>query len=202
MNDLPIQRYLHILRDKNTDTATFRWASDNLAKLLCAEALAKLPHEEVEVETPVGTAKGPRLTAELMVVPIYRAGQSLVQPFLDTAPGTPVGALLIQRDEATAEPKLYYRKLADPLPEYAVIVDPMLATAGSATLAAKVLQEAGYPVEKIHFLGVIASREGYSRLAEVLPEENITVAAIDPELNDRKYIVPGLGDYGDRYFGA
>lgn len=197
-----MQRYLHILRDKKTDTARFRWASDNLAKLLCAEALAKLPHDEVEVETPVGVATGPSLSTKLMVVPIYRAGQSLVQPFLDTVPGAPVGALLIQRDEATAQPKLFYRKLAKPLPEYAVIVDPMLATAGSAVMAVSILQEAGYAVDKIHFLGVIASQEGYDRLAGILPKQNITLAAIDPELNEQKYIVPGLGDYGDRYFGA
>ena len=150
----------------------------------------------------MGVATGPSLSTKLMVVPIYRAGQSLVQPFLDTVPGAPVGALLIQRDEATAQPKLFYRKLAKPLPEYAVIVDPMLATAGSAVMAVSILQEAGYAVDKIHFLGVIASQEGYDRLAGILPKQNITLAAIDPELNEQKYIVPGLGDYGDRYFGA
>lgn len=202
MISLAIERYLRFLRDKETDTAKFRWASDNLAQLLCAEALAKLPHATVEINTPVGTTTGPEIDVDLMVVPIYRAGQSLVQPFLAVVPGTPVGSLLIQRNEETAEPKLFYEKLPNPLPEYAVILDPMLATAGSAVMAVQVLKQAGYPSEKIHFLGVVASQVGYERLASLIPETNITLAAIDPELNEQKYIVPGLGDYGDRYFGA
>lgn len=202
MNDLSKQRYLHLLRDKNTDTRTFRWASDNLARILCSEALAKLPHFEEEVETPVGTAKGPRFGNNLMVVPIYRAGQSLVQAFFDAVPGVAVGSLLIQRNEETAQPELYYKKLADPLPKNVLILDPMLATAGTAVMAAKILCEEGYDCKTIHFMGVIAAQAGYDRLATIIHEENITIAAIDPDLNDKKYIVPGLGDYGDRYFGT
>lgn len=202
MNELALERYLRFLRDENTQTTTFRWASDNLARLLCAEALAKLPHETVNVKTPVGPTTGKQLSATLMVVPIYRAGQSLVAPFLEVAPGSPVGSLLIQRNEETAEPKLYYRKFPQPLPEFAVILDPMLATAGSAVMGCQIIREAGVAPENIHFVGVVASQEGYDRLRGIIPEKNITIAVIDPELNDQKYIVPGLGDYGDRYFGT
>lgn len=201
-NQFAMQRFLTYLRDQNTDAQTFRWASDNLSRLLCGEALSKLPHQQVEIETPVGMAEGRRLDAELMVVPIYRAGQSLVHAFLEVVPNAAVGSLLIQRDEQTAQPDLFYKKLVSPLPPFALILDPMLATAGSALLATKILKEEGYAAEQIYFVGVVAAREGFDRLAAEIPPGNITVAAVDPALNEKKYIVPGLGDYGDRYFGT
>lgn len=202
MNNLAVNRYLHILRDRTTPTETFRWASDNLARILCSEAIAKLPHRTVEVSTPVGDTEGPILDTQLMAVPIYRAGQALVNAFLEVVPQAAVGSLLIQRDEATAEPKLFYKKFPNPLPPHAIILDPMLATAGSAVMAVQILREAGYATDAIYFMGVIAARPGYERLKEHIPEANITVGTIDPALNDRKYIDPGLGDYGDRYFGT
>lgn len=202
MNELAMQRYLRVLRDVNTPTGEFRWASDNLGRVLCAEALAKLPHTTVEIRTPVGRTEGPKLAVDLMVVPIFRAGQALVHPFLEIAPAAAVGSLLIQRDEETAEPKLFYKKLAYPLPEVAVILDPMLATAGSAAMAVEILRDEGYDPKDIHFVGVVAAREGYDRLAGLIPEENITIATVDSRLNEKKYIDPGLGDYGDRYFGT
>ncbi len=202
MDRLSLRRYLHILRDATTDTQTFRWASDNLSRLLCGEALAKLHHIEETVETPVGQSTGPRFGNNLMVVPVYRAGQSLVQAFFEAVPGVSIGSVLIQRDEETAQPKLFYRKLANPLPKHVIIVDPMLATAGTACMAVDILMEQGYEPDHIYFMGVIAAQAGFDRLAGKIPAEHITLAAIDPELNDRKYIVPGLGDYGDRYFGT
>ncbi|MBD3166873.1 uracil phosphoribosyltransferase [bacterium] len=201
-NHFAVQRFLTFLRDKKTDAQTFRWASDNLSRLLCGEALSKLPHEQVEIVTPVGAAEGQRLLTEIMVVPIYRAGQSLVHAFLEVVPDAAVGSLLIQRDERTAQPELFYKKLVYPLPACAIILDPMLATAGSAVMAVRVLREEGYRPQSIYFVGVVAAEEGFNRLAEHIPEANITVAAVDPLLNDKKYIVPGLGDYGDRYFGT
>ncbi len=199
---LSMRRYLHILRDVNTDTNTFRWASDNLARLLCAVTMAKLPHQSETVTTPVGEFTGPRFENDLMVVPIYRAGQSLVQAFFEAAPGAVIGSLLIQRDEETAQPVLFYKKFPARLPKRVVIVDPMLATAGTACMAVEILKEDGYDPENIYFMGVIAAQEGLDRLAKLIPAEHITLAAIDPDLNDLKYIVPGLGDYGDRYFGT
>ena len=202
INNNASQRFLTILRDKNTDSATFRWASDNLARILCAEAIGKLPHSDVDIQTPVGPTTGTRLETSLMVVPIYRAGQSLVQAFLGVAPDAAVGSVLIQRNEETAEPMLYYKKLADPLPDHVIILDPMLATAGSAVMAVEILKQEGYQAEQIYFTGVVAAQPGHDRLAKHIPADNITIAAIDPELNEQKYIVPGLGDYGDRYFGT
>ena len=118
MDRLSMRRYLHILRDVNTDTAyVFAGLRTTLSRLLCAEALAKLHHIQETVETPVGKATGPRFGNNLMVVPVYRAGQSLVQAFFEAVPGVSIGSVLIQRDEETAQPKLFYRKLANPLPQ-------------------------------------------------------------------------------------
>jgi uracil phosphoribosyltransferase len=125
-----------------------------------------------------------------------------VQAFLGVVPQAAVGSLLIQRDESTAQPKLFYKKFPDPLPDHAIILDPMLATAGSAVMAVKILKESGYAAESIFFVGVVAAQEGYDRLTRHIPEENITLSAIDPTLTELKYIDPGLGDYGDRYFGT
>lgn len=202
MNSLEMTRYLHILRDIKTGTVRFRWASDSLARLLCSKAVAKLPHRMIELETPVGTAQGPKLDTDILAVPIYRAGQALVSAFLEVVPQATIGSLLIQRDEETAQPKLIYKKLPPVLPKHAIILDPMLATGGSAVMAVKILQDAGYSPDKIWFVGVIASQEGYNTLAEHISTNNITVSAIDSRLNEKKYIDPGLGDYGDRYFGT
>ena len=117
-------------------------------------------------------------------------------------PQIPVGFMGIERDGATAQPGAYYTKLPQQLPAKAIILDPMLATGGSACLAADTLIEAGYDAQDIYFTGVIASEEGLARLSGLIPRENITLAAIDPDLNELKYIVPGLGDYGDRYYGT
>lgn len=201
-NQRAMQRFLHQLRDRETGTEGFRWASDSLSRLLCADLLSRLPHREVDIETPVGPTTGPVLESDVMAVPIYRAGQSLVHGFLEVMPSAVIGSVLIQRDEATAQPVLIYKKLPPKLPNTAIILDPMLATAGSAVLTVDILIESGYAVEDIYFMGVVAAQEGYDRLAAKIGADHITVAAIDPSLNDKKYIVPGLGDYGDRYFGT
>lgn len=196
------QYYLTILRDINTNTRQFRRASDHLAALLCLEALSKLPSKPKSIQTPVGHSDGIQIEQDIMILPVYRAGQALVQPFINVVPDVQVGSLLIQRDEKTALPHLFYNKLPTPLPRQAVILDPMLATAGTAVMAVQIMKEAGYAPDKLYFMGVIAAQEGYNRLAAEIPAANITVAAIDPHLNSLKYIDPGLGDYGDRYFGT
>ncbi|MDK9699035.1 MAG: uracil phosphoribosyltransferase [bacterium] len=197
-----LDRYLCILRDIDTNTVQFRWASDNLARLLCSAAVAKLPHRKITVKTPVGIGEGVELATNVMGVPIYRAGQALVQAFLGVVPQAAVGSLLIQRNEETAQPKLFYKKFPHPLPPNAIILDPMLATAGSAIMAVNILKEHGYASDSIYFLGVVASQEGFDRLSQHIPTAHITVAAVDPRLTAMKYIDPGLGDYGDRYFGT
>ena len=191
-----------ILRNRNTGTAEFRKASDLLAQILCAETFAKLTNTEISVETPVGKASGLSMPDDIMVVPILRAALALLPAFMQMMPDVPVGMLGIARDERTAQASEYYRKLPANLPNRAVILDPMLGTGGSVSIAVNILVSEGYKAEDIYFTGVVAVHEGLDRLAEAIPLSNITVAVIDVELNEQKYIVPGLGDYGDRYFGT
>ena len=178
---------LSILRDRDTGTAEFRGASDGLARLLCADALAGLR------ETGAGG---------LMLVPVLRAGLALLPSFVGALPDAPVAFVGVARDERTAQPDLYYTRFPAVMPSRALIIDPMLATAGTACLVAELLMREGYSADAIHFAGVLAAREGLDRLARVIPRANITLAAVDPSLDARKFIVPGIGDYGDRYFGT
>ena len=175
------------LRNRNTDTADFRRTSDDLARLLCAETLERMHQGGSD---------------EIMLVPVLRAGLALLPAFTGALPGAPVAFIGIARDEKTAQPDLYYTRFPEVMPHRALIVDPMLATAGTACLVAELLMREGYSSAEIHFVGVLASREGIDRLAGVIPRANISVVAIDPELDARKFIVPGIGDYGDRYFGT
>lgn len=178
---------LSILRDRSTGTAEFRKTSDRLARLLCAETLEWLGQGDA---------------GETMLVPVLRAGLALLPAFTSALPNAPVAFIGIARDEETAQPDLYYTRFPDAMPARALIIDPMLATAGTACLVAELLMRERYSAVAIHFVGVLASREGMERLAGVIPRENISVVAVDPELDARKFIVPGIGDYGDRYFGT
>lgn len=193
---------LSTLRDRNTATAEFRRASDLLAPLLCAKALDKLADAPTAIETPLGAAPGLEMPRDILLVPVLRAGLALLPAFMRALPESPVAMLGVQRDEATAQPLEYYSKLPDRLPGRAIILDPMLATAGTACLAAGKLLDAGLRSQSIYYAGVIAAQEGLERLARLIPSDNITVVAVDPHLDRRKFIVPGLGDYGDRYFGT
>lgn len=194
--------YLSILRNKETGAAGFRRASDQLAKLLCADTLVKLIGERITVETPVGVARGFRAPEDIMVAPILRSGLALLPAFLEALPDVIVGIVGLERDEKTAAARVYYQKFPKELPVKAIILDPMLATGGSACQAVDFLKCRGYNPNNIYFAGVIAAQEGFDRLAQAIPNVNITIVAIDPKLNSKKYIVPGLGDYGDRYFGT
>ncbi len=180
------------LRDRSVGTAEFRAASDGLARLLCDEAMGRIGGD--------GDGKG------VLLAPVLRAGLALLPAFMEALPNAAVGMIGVERDERTALPRLYYEKLPpmDPgdLPRRAVILDPMLATAGAACYAAELLAGKGMRPADVHFVGVLAAQEGLDRLAAVLPRGNITLAAVDPGLDARKFIVPGLGDYGDRYFGT
>lgn len=178
---------LSTLRDRSTATADFRNTSDELARLLCAETLDQLHEDGADV---------------LMLVPVLRAGLALLPAFATAVPNAPVAFIGIARDEQTAQPDLYYTRFPEVMPARALIIDPMLATAGTACLVAELLMREGYSANAIHFVGVLASREGIERLAGVIPRANISVVAVDPELDARKFIVPGIGDYGDRYFGT
>ena len=198
------QILLSALRDRNTPTAEFRRASDQIARLLCAKTLSALrgSKEAAETDSPTPVAEGARTTGDVMIVPVLRAGMALVPVFTEMMPDAPVGIIGIERDEGTARPGLYYDKLPESLSKRAVILDPMLATGGTACLVADLLIERGYVRRDIYFTGVLAAPEGMTKLSEAIPRSNIVVAAVDQGLDARNFIVPGLGDYGDRYYGT
>ena len=173
-------------------------------RLLIEEALALLPSTPVTVETPCGPYTGCTLPEEhrICAVSILRAADCMLGEVRAMMPSVAVGKILIQRDEATALPQLMYSKLPpDVATRPVLLLDPMLATGGSAVAAVKVLVEAGVPPENIVFVNVVCVREGLAALAAAYPAVKVVTGAIDPILNEKKYIVPGLGDFGDRYFG-
>ena len=197
-----IQHKLSILRDKNTSVKEFREIISEIASLMCFEATRNLPLEEVEIETPVATAKVKRLAGKkLAIVPILRAGLGMVDGITKLVPNAKVGHIGIYRDPATLEPVEYYCKLPKDIEERDVFVlDPMLATGGSAAAAISFIKQRGG--RTIRLLNIIGAPEGVKKVREAHPDVDIYVAAMDSHLNDHGYIVPGLGDAGDRIFGT
>lgn len=197
-----VQHKVSLLRNKNTGTKEFKELVCELATLLCYEATRDLPTEEVEIETPIAVAKTRMLSGrKLALVPILRAGLGMVDGMLALIPAAKVGHIGMYRNEETLEPVEYYCKLPDDIAEREVIVlDPMLATDGSAVDAITQIKKRG--AKSIKFIGIIAAPEGMQRLQEVHPDVDIYVAAMDEKLNENGYIVPGLGDAGDRIFGT
>ena len=197
-----IQHKISMLRDKNTGTNEFRALVEEIAMLMGFEALADLPTEEVEVETPIEKCMTTVIAGrKLAVVPILRAGLGMVQGILDLVPTAKVGHIGLYRDEVTHEPHEYYCKLPKPIEQRTIVVtDPMLATGGSAVDAIDLIKERGG--KKIKFLCIIAAPEGLKRLHEAHPDVQIYVGHLDRELNSDAYICPGLGDAGDRIFGT
>ena len=197
-----VQHKLSHLRNKNTGTKEFKELVSELATLLCYEATRDLPTEEVEVETPMGIAKTRMLTGrKLALVPILRAGLGMVDGMLTLLPAAKVWHIGLYRNEETLEPVEYYCKLPSDIAERDVFVlDPMLATGGSAVDAITQIKKRG--AKTIKLLGIIAAPEGLAKLHEAHPDVDIYVAALDEKLNEIGYIVPGLGDAGDRIFGT
>lgn len=197
-----IQHKLSILRDKETSVKEFRELIGEIAMLMCFEATRDLPLEDVEVETPVAKAHCRRLAGKkLAVVPILRAGLGMVDGMVAMIPSAKVGHIGLYRDPATLEPVKYYFKMPPDIEEREVIVvDPMLATGGSAIAAVQFLKDAG--VRHIRCMHIIAAPEGVQAMQKAHPDVDIFVAALDDHLNDHGYIVPGLGDAGDRIFGT
>jgi uracil phosphoribosyltransferase len=196
-----IQCHLTRLRDKSTPPQEFRLLVSRLASLLAYEATKDLRTERITIETPLTTTDGRRLTQRIGLVPILRAGLGMVEPVLELIPQAEVWHLGLYRDETTAKPVKYYSKLPDQHPvDVALVVDPMLATGGSAVAAMTTLRDWGVPQVKL--LALIASEEGIKLVDSEFPESQIYVCQIDPDLNDKKYIVPGLGDAGDRIFNT
>ena len=193
---------LSILRDKGTSVKEFRELVSEIAMLMCYEATRDLPLEDVEIETPVAKATVKRIAGKkLAIVPILRAGLGMVDGMVSMMPNVKVGHIGLFRDPQTLEPVKYYFKMPADIEERDVIVvDPMLATGGSASAAITFLKQDG--VKHIKLMCIIGAPEGVKRMQEDHPDVDIFVAALDDHLNDHGYIVPGLGDAGDRIFGT
>ena len=197
-----IQHKISLMRDRRTGTKEFRDLVSEVATLLCYEATRDLPLEEVEVETPIALARTKVLAdRKLALVPILRAGLGMVDGMLNLIPAAKVGHIGLYRNEETLQPVEYYCKLPNDIAEREVIVlDPMLATGGSAADAISLIKQRG--ARHIKFIGLIAAPEGLKALHAAHPDVDIYVGALDERLNDQGYIVPGLGDAGDRIFGT
>ncbi|MBP8990117.1 MAG: uracil phosphoribosyltransferase [Clostridia bacterium] len=197
-----IQHKISLLRDKRTTTKEFRELVSEISMLMAYEVTRDLPLEEIEVETPIAVAKTKVLAGKkLALVPILRAGLGMVDGMLQLLPMAKVGHIGIYRDPKTLEPIEYYCKLPEDIAERDVIVlDPMLATGGSASAAVSYLKQKG--IRSIKYMCLIAAPEGVERLHKNHPDVPIFCAALDEKLDDHAYIVPGLGDAGDRLFGT
>ncbi|TVR16149.1 MAG: uracil phosphoribosyltransferase [Balneolaceae bacterium] len=196
-----IARDLSILRNVTTKTAEFRQALGRIATILAYSALKDLPLKEKEIHTPITTTSGYDIDTEIIVVPILRAGLSLTGAIINFVPDAKVGHLGMYRDETTHEPVDYYSNLPENLGSSLVLlVDPMLATGGSADDAIGFLKKQG--AKHIRFISLISAPEGLERIQKKYPDVSIITAAVDEKLNDDAFIVPGLGDAGDRYFGT
>ena len=197
-----LQHKLSILRNKETGVKEFREVVGEIAALMCHEATRSLPTEEVTVETPIAPAKVRVLAGKkLAIVPILRAGLGMVDAMVDLVPSAKIGHIGLFRDPETHEPVKYYCKMPPDIAERQVfVVDPMLATGGSASDAITFIKE--YGCKNITLMNILAAPEGIAKVQGDHPDVDIFVAAVDEKLNDHAYIVPGLGDAGDRIFGT
>jgi len=188
------------LRDKSTAPEQFRRLAHRVALLLAAEATRGLAVREAVVETPLEKTTVRRIVSRVVAVPILRAGLGMLPAFLEIVPEASVGYLGLERNEETAVARRYYDKVPDLGGADVFILDPMLATGGSAAMAAEGFR--GHGVRRVSLLSIVAAPEGVAHLEKVAPEVTLHAAALDRELNDRKYILPGLGDFGDRLYGT
>ncbi|HYX80458.1 MAG TPA: uracil phosphoribosyltransferase [Actinomycetota bacterium] len=187
------------LRDERTSPPVFRTLSKRLALALVLEALRDLPVRRVRVRTPLEETEGAAL-ADLVAVPILRAGLGMLEAVTELVPEVAVGYIGLERDEASLRPQSYYRKLPEVEGRHVLVLDPMLATGGSGSAATAAVKE-GRPAS-IRFVCVVAAPEGIKRMEADHPDVPIVAAAIDRQLNEHGYILPGLGDFGDRLFGT
>ena len=189
------------LRDARTPPERFRQLTDRISVLLGAEALRDVPSVEANVETPLGPARGRRVKADVVLTPVLRAGLGMLPGMLELVPSARVGHIGLQRDERTAVASQYYAKLPPDLGDsYVLMIDPMLATGGSAVVALDMLSRAG--ARHIRLVCIVAAPEGIAAVEKAYPRVPIYTPVVDERLNDHKYIVPGLGDFGDRLYGT
>ncbi|HRQ39089.1 MAG TPA: uracil phosphoribosyltransferase [Chloroflexota bacterium] len=196
-----VKHKLTLMRDVHTEPKKFRELIREVAMLLCYEATSDLKTRELTVDTPMGTAVGRALSEQIGLVPILRAGLGMVDGIWEMMPGAEVWHIGLYRDEKTLKPVSYYNKLpTSPTVQVCLVLDPMLATGGSAIATVDILKEWG--AQRIKFVGLLAAPEGIRALHTAHPDVPIHIAQIDSHLNDIGFIVPGLGDAGDRQFGT
>lgn len=196
-----IHHKLSLIRNISTTTKDFRQTVSEIAMLMAYEITRDLPTKEVLIETPIALAKTKVLSQNIVIVPVLRAGLGMIDGILTLIPNAKIGHIGVYRDEDTLSPNLYYVKLPMDLQNAQVlVVDPMLATGGSASYAIDILKAKG--AKNISFVGIVAAPEGVDALVKKHPDVNIFLAIIDEKLNEKGYIVPGLGDCGDRLFGT
>lgn len=197
-----IQHKLSIIRDKDTSVKEFREIVSEISTLMCYEATRDLPVEDIEVQTPIATAKCRHIAGKkLAIIPILRAGLGMVDGMLSLIPSAKVGHMGLYRDPDSLEPVEYYCKMPKDIADRnVIIVDPMLATGGSAAAAIRLIKN--YGCMDIKLMNILATPEGIAKVSEEHPDVDIYVAAVDERLDDHGYIVPGLGDVGDRIFGT
>lgn len=189
------------LRDIRTEPPAFRRAANRISVLLAAEALKDVPAAESVVTTPLGPASGRTVRTDVVVVPVLRAGLGMLDAVLELIPGARVGHIGLQRDEATAIASKYYSKLPPALDRsYVLMIDPMLATGGSAVAGIDLIKGSG--AQTIRMICIVAAPEGVSLVQRHHPDVAVYTPVVDRELNDHKFIVPGLGDFGDRLYGT
>ncbi len=194
-----IKHHMARLRSQDTTPEAFRFLLGRLSVLLAYEATKDLSVSELSVTTPICEMLCQRLDQRIGIIPILRAGLGMVDPVLNLIPGAEVWHLGLYRDEETSKPVEYYSRIPDKMPmDVGLILDPMLATGGSAKMAIESLRK----VPRLKLLSVIASREGIDAVNQAYPDTQIYVCAVDPELNSDKFIIPGLGDAGDRIFNT
>jgi uracil phosphoribosyltransferase len=192
---------LAVLRNKDTGPEEFRRSANRISLLLAAEALRDMPSVATTVQTPIGPAEGKRLALDVVVVPVLRAGLGMLDAVLALVPGARVGHIGLQRDELTAIASKYYTKFPPGLSDsHVLIIDPMLATGGSAVEAVRLLRQAG--ARDIRMVCIVAAPEGLAVVGREFPDVDIFTPVVDRCLNAHKFIVPGLGDFGDRLYGT
>jgi uracil phosphoribosyltransferase len=195
-----VQTCLAGLRDEATPPETFRSLARRAITFLLYEATRDLPRKPATVRTPLGEAPATLVDREVVAIPVLRAGLGLLAPVLELLPHVSVGYIGLERDEQTAVARIYYRKLPPLAGKVPLLLDPMLATGGSAVQAVDLIEEAGG--RDVRMIAIVAAPEGVRTLEERHPDVEVFTAAVDEGLNDRAFIVPGLGDFGDRLFGT
>ncbi|MBF8263834.1 MAG: upp [Parachlamydiales bacterium] len=193
--------FLTTLRQSATPPTAFRQAAGELSRLLAAEASRLIPTQTIQIQTPLSKATGARLSHRVILTTILRSGLAMLPSFQELFPAAPIGFFGMRRDEKTAIPRLYYQNLPKiTRDDWVFLLDPMLATGGSSFLALEILADAGASPSQCVLVSIVAAQPGVDVIRKKFPALKLVMGAIDPSLNDRKFIVPGLGDFGDRYF--